>query len=181
MLDILRRISYTGYVENTEFTIKIEGASQKARAYLVSHFKINDNDLDDIIQQSTMNALKNLPAFSGKSHFDTWFLSICKHETSKMLRNNARFSGMENVDFGGHEPEVYKKMHTDDCVKLIHNAMKSLSEKHHAIIKIVLENSSSYKEIADILHIPINSAKTRLFYAKKHLRQLIGDKDYSHK
>ena len=165
-------------MENQEFEQKIEMASQKARAYLFSKFKINDEDMEDIIQQSAMNALKNIDSFSGRSSFDTWFLSICKHESSKILRYNARFLDTEDIDLGVHEPEVFQKIESADCAKLIYEAMKELSEKHQTIIKIVLENSSSYKEISELLHIPINSAKTRLFYAKKHLRQLIGEKAY---
>jgi RNA polymerase sigma-70 factor (ECF subfamily) len=53
----------------------------------------------------------------------------------------------------------------------IQECLKSLSLEHREIIDLVYFHEKSVKEIADLLDIPEATVKTRMFYARKKLRE----------
>lgn len=161
-----------------QFSAKIVVATQKARAYIFSKYRLPESDVEDVIQDASLKAIKNYKKFLGKCSFDTWFISICKNEIKHLYKVNTRKDLFvqkdgEERELSTVEPEVHRRSMVEESEFLIREALGKLSHKHREIIDLALQNASSSKEIADILKIPIASARTRLFYAKKHLKRLI--------
>jgi RNA polymerase sigma-70 factor (ECF subfamily) len=71
------------------------------------------------------------------------------------------------------EPEIKRQSDVNEAEFLIHDALQKLNGKHREIINLALRNAGSSKEIANILKIPIATARTRLFYAKQKMKKLI--------
>src|SRR4051812_28119985 len=101
-------------MSNKQFTAKIAEAVQKARAYLLSKYQISGPDLDDVLQEASLKAMKNLKSFRGKCSFYTWFISICKNEIRYFFRNASkqerRFlsDSVQKVEGGWHEAEILR-------------------------------------------------------------------------
>ena len=157
-----------------EFETKIGGAREKAKAYILSKTQINDADLQDILQETSLKAFKNLPAFRGGCAFETWFISICKNEMNALFRRNKKRDFSDDVILGVG-PEIYRKTETEDCVYRVHEALAELGEKHRQILELTLKNLPA-KDAAVLLKIPLSSARTRLFYAKKQLKKVLERK-----
>lgn len=173
-------------MSHEEFNDRIEGAVQKARAYLLTKYEISKSDLDDVLQEASLKAMQNLSSFLGKCSFETWFIAICKSETLAFFRRSKRQEMHVSQDdpdifqdLSWNEPEVFDKAYVEERTFIVSQALTKLSSKHREIIEIALKNSSSSQEIADLLKIPVNSARTRLHYAKKRLTQLV--KLHAHK
>ena len=60
---------------------------------------------------------------------------------------------------------------------LFSESLQKLSDNHKQVIELFLKNASQ-QEISNILNIPISSARTRLFYAKKKLKKIIKHHAY---
>ncbi|MFZ2169106.1 MAG: sigma-70 family RNA polymerase sigma factor [Methylococcaceae bacterium] len=58
-------------------------------------------------------------------------------------------------------------------------AFSKLSADHLVVIELCFREDCSYQEIADILDCPLNTVKTRLFHARKHLAKLLACKGFS--
>lgn len=58
-------------------------------------------------------------------------------------------------------------------------AFSKLSADHLAVIELCFGEDCSYQEIAEIVGCPINTVKTRLFHARKHLAELLARKGFS--
>jgi RNA polymerase sigma-70 factor (ECF subfamily) len=166
-----------------EFEEKIGKAREKAKAYLLSKYTISPLDLDDVLQEASLKAMKSLPSFRGKCAFETWFIAICRNEIMAFFRRQKKHKNVisredlpANKDFSSPEPDTSI---SEEQLALIYETMAKLSEKHQQVIKIALGDPRSSKEIANLLHIPVNSARTRLHYAKKRLKKLI--ESYAHK
>ena len=55
-------------------------------------------------------------------------------------------------------------------------ALMSLSREHRAVIELTYYEGCSYREIAAILGCPVDTVKTRMFHARRHLKSLLADR-----
>jgi DNA-directed RNA polymerase specialized sigma24 family protein len=59
--------------------------------------------------------------------------------------------------------------------------LKQLSPEHREIVDLVYYHDKTIEEVADIIQVPKNTVKTRMFYARKRLAQLLAvHKDFDH-
>lgn len=168
-----------------EFDEKIGSAMQKAKAYLLSKYQVGGFDVDDVVQEASLKAMQKLKSFEGKCKFETWFIAICKSELNELFRKNkrresyiSRDASDKPRDLQWYEPEIFLHCDIEERARMVNDALSQLSEKHQEIIKIALQHSGSSQEVADLLKIPVNSARTRLHYAKRKLQKLL--KEHAH-
>ena len=55
----------------------------------------------------------------------------------------------------------------------IRTCMMALSQEHREIIDLVYFHENSVKEVSEILDIPEATVKTRMFYARKKLKEML--------
>ncbi len=55
----------------------------------------------------------------------------------------------------------------------IRQALLQLSPKHRAVIELTFFEGLSYREISEIVGCPHNTVKTRMFHARRHLKQVL--------
>jgi RNA polymerase sigma-70 factor (ECF subfamily) len=67
------------------------------------------------------------------------------------------------------EEAIQKK----DKGEILRECLKSLSAEHREIIDLVYYHEKSVEEVAEIVGIPENTVKTRMFYARKRLSELL--------
>ena len=161
-----------------QFSAKMVVAVQKARAYIFSKYKLSESDVEDVLQDASLKAVKNYKKFLGKCSFYTWFISICKNEIKHFYKSQSRQDifipqNDQERELASVEPELGRKSDLEESEFVVHSALRQLNGKHREIIELVLKNSGSSKDIADRLQIPIASARTRLFYAKRKMKKLI--------
>jgi RNA polymerase sigma-70 factor (ECF subfamily) len=69
------------------------------------------------------------------------------------------------------DPEV--AVQKKDKSEALRKCMQSLSPEHREIIDLVYYHEKSIEEVAEIVGIPENTVKTRMFYARKRLAELL--------
>jgi RNA polymerase sigma-70 factor (ECF subfamily) len=79
---------------------------------------------------------------------------------------------VQNVADPKNNPEV--ELDRRDTGAVIRRCLSSLSREHAEIIDLVYYQEKSIKEIVEILGIPDNTVKTRMFYARKRLAALVA-------
>lgn len=57
--------------------------------------------------------------------------------------------------------------------------LSQLSADHRLVLELCFSEDRSYQEIADIMNCPLNTVKTRMFHARKHLAELMARKGYT--
>ena len=78
---------------------------------------------------------------------------------------------MTAIEDGADTPELaVQKKDTSDALR---GCIGSLSRDHREIIDLVYYHERSVDEVAEIVGIPANTVKTRLFYARKKLAELL--------
>jgi RNA polymerase sigma-70 factor (ECF subfamily) len=61
----------------------------------------------------------------------------------------------------------------------VRRALSNLSQSHREIIDLVYYHGKSIAEVAEIIGVPQNTVKTRMFYARKRLGQLLAAHGFS--
>jgi RNA polymerase sigma-70 factor (ECF subfamily) len=138
----------------------------------------------DIAQEAFVKAYRALPAFKGDSAFYTWLFRITMNvalDRKRQRATRARSFGAEDVP-----PEEWERTATssdpdpEDVAsgaerrERIRKGLDSLSEHHRTIIILSDIEGLQYREIADVLGIPMGTVMSRLHHARKRLREILG-------
>jgi RNA polymerase sigma factor (sigma-70 family) len=71
-------------------------------------------------------------------------------------------------------------LHTD-CNEQLRSCIAQMSREHREVIDLVYYHDKSVEEVAEIIHLPKNTVKTRMFYARKGLARLLSThRDFDH-
>src|SRR5262249_15300669 len=89
---------------------------------------------------------------------------------------NKMNSGLIPIDWRNPPPNAVPELALQTCqrVKLLQKCLTRLSSAHRAIIDLVYYHERSIDEAAEILGIPQNTVKTRMFYARNRQAKLLS-------
>jgi RNA polymerase sigma-70 factor, ECF subfamily len=63
----------------------------------------------------------------------------------------------------------------------LRGCIAGMSREHREIIDLVYYHEKSVDEVAEIIHMPRNTVKTRMFYARKRLAKVLSThQDFDH-
>ncbi|MGH7340320.1 MAG: RNA polymerase sigma factor [Candidatus Rokuibacteriota bacterium] len=141
-------------------------------------------DAWDVTQEAFVRAWQALPSFRGQSAFYTWLFRIVVNVASDRVRQRAargRAFGTERVPEEDWERAMVDETASPDDEarraeerERITRALAALPEHHRAIIMLSDLEGLSYREIAEVLDIPMGTVMSRLHNARKRLRAVLG-------
>ena len=141
-------------------------------------------DAWDVAQEAFIRAWQALPSFRGQAAFYTWLFRIAMNVATDRARARAargRAFGTERVPEEDWDRLMAdQEAGPDDAAgraeerERIMRALAALSEQHRAIIMLSDLEGLSYREIAEVLDIPMGTVMSRLHNARKRLRDVLG-------
>jgi RNA polymerase sigma-70 factor, ECF subfamily len=151
-------------------------ARHHVRVYrFVLRFVRDESLTEDLISEVFLDVWRQASRFERRSSVGTWLLAIGRHKALSALRGRRSESlGEEQaaaIEDPGDDPEmaVQKK----DKSEILRDCLNGLSAEHREIIDLVYYHEKSVEEVAGIVGIPANTVKTRMFYARKRLSELL--------
>ena len=132
----------------------------------------------DMADEAMIEVWKSAGSFSGLSLPSTWIHSIARFRVIGYLRKNKEVLQEDNfeqlnIEDSDLQPED-EMVITERNEQLVHDIGK-LSEKHREVIQLVYFRELSIREISEMLDVSENTVKTRMFYARKHLKAILGN------
>lgn len=139
----------------------------------------NHDDALDLSQEAFVRAYKNISTLNNTSRFFPWFYQILKnlcftHLKKKRIRQTSSLSASDGKEipipaegdwFAPHA--VIERNETKDKVW---NAISKLSDKHREVIVLRHFENLPYNQIAAALHCSKGSVMSRLYHARKKLK-----------
>ena len=149
-------------------------ANLKKAYFTALGFLGSRDDAVEISQEAFLRAYVNFKKFDRSKNFFAWYYRILKNLCLNFIRDS-RAKKTENF----LEPEKLESEETDPALKTennelheqIENVMNKLNFKDREIIILKEFQNMSYKEISEILNIPLGTVMSRLFYARKKLAE----------
>jgi len=138
----------------------------------------NREDARDVTQSVFARAFEKLSGFDPERRFFSWIYRIAVHESLDLLQRRRRGDGATGVEAPEppdlRTPEV--DVFGDERTRRVQRAVRGLDRNHRAVVILRHFQQCSYREMAEILEIPEKTVKSRLFEARRLLRdRLAGD------
>ncbi len=130
---------------------------------------------EDLISEVFLDVWRQAGRFEGRSTVSTWMLAIARFKALSALRR--RLDGeldeetASAIEDPTDDPEI--ALEKKDKSAMIRKCLVGLSAEHREIIDLVYYHEKSVGEVAEIVGIPENTVKTRMFYARKRLAELL--------
>jgi RNA polymerase sigma-70 factor (ECF subfamily) len=131
---------------------------------------------EDLLSDVFLDVWRKAASFEGRSSVSTWLLAIARH---KALSARRRRTDMEldkelapTVVDPADNPELALQKKSRE--NLLRHCLAQLSPQHSEVIDLAYYHGKSIKEIAEIVGINEATVKSRAFYARKKLAQLVA-------
>jgi RNA polymerase sigma-70 factor (ECF subfamily) len=138
-------------------------------------FVSNETLAEDLLSEVFLDVWRQAGRFQRRSSVSTWLLAIARH---KALSARRRRTGAEldekieaTVADPANDPEA--ALQEKDRAEVLRRALIRLSSEHREVIDLVYYHEKSVDEVAHILDVPPATVKTRMFYARKKLAELV--------
>ncbi|MGY4346900.1 RNA polymerase sigma-70 factor (ECF subfamily) [Bradyrhizobium sp. GM7.3] len=130
---------------------------------------------EDLVSQVFLDVWRTAGHFQGRSQVSTWLLSIARFKALTAMRQR-RFEDIDQEDVrqiadGCDTPET--SLDRSDTSAILRACVQKLSPAHREIITLVYYHEKSVEEVGQIIGIPQSTVKTRMFYARKQLAELL--------
>ena len=134
------------------------------------------NLVDEVLDDTMLVAWRKAHTFDATAQVSTWLFAIAYRQALKALRR---------VDWAlpdpADDPPAPREAEPDH--ELAHAqlrarldaAMAQLTPEHRAVIDLTYFHGYSCREIADVVGCPVATVKTRMFYARRRMKELLGD------
>lgn len=134
---------------------------------------------EDVMNDVFMAAWQGASRYEGRSAASTWLISIAHNKAISVLRKRREATGVDDdavsrmVD-EDDTPDV--TVAKQDKASMMRAAIAALSDDHRTIIDLVYYQEQTVAEAADVLGIPEATVKTRMFYARKRLGEIMKER-----
>lgn len=161
--------------EISAFAILVEKYEKEIFEYC--YFLLNDREEAlDMTQETFLKAYTNINSLRNEKDFKFWIKRIARNSCFKRIKKIRKEKEIiESRDEKIFSPDSYViKKEKEEKVK---KALNKLPRKMKEIIILRDIEGLSYKEIKEILGIPMSLVKVRLFRARKILKKLLEEED----
>jgi RNA polymerase sigma-70 factor (ECF subfamily) len=138
-------------------------------------FVSNEALAEDLLSEVFLDVWRQAARFECRSSVSTWLLSIARHKALSARRRRTDAELDEKIEATvadpADDPEVALQEKNRD--ELLRRALTRLSPEHRQVIDLVYYHEKSVDEVARILDVPPATVKTRMFYARKKLAELV--------
>jgi RNA polymerase sigma-70 factor (ECF subfamily) len=130
---------------------------------------------EDIVSEVFLDVWRHAKRFKEKSRVSTWLLGIARNKSLSIARQRSvepldeQLSAVIEDPSDDPETAVVKK----DQSAVIRKSLLELPAAQREIIDLVYYHQKSVAEVAQIVGVPESTVKTRMFYARRRMREIL--------
>ena len=132
---------------------------------------------EELLNEVFLEVWVSAGRYEGRSAPTTWMMAIAHNKAISYLRKRREVGidddAPEEADLAD-TPEV--SVQKVDKSRMMRECIQRLTPEHKEILDLVYYHDHSVAEVAGILGIPENTVKTRMFYARKKLSELLRER-----
>jgi RNA polymerase sigma-70 factor (ECF subfamily) len=159
---------------------------------LVAFFRGRTHDphaAEELVQETMMVVWQRAARFSGTCRPSTWILGIGYRKFLEWQRaaRKTRLSSAQRSQSSSEEAvdqeeaidasaDLDQHVRREMLIERVHEALRELPEDHRAVLELAFQQGLSYGEIAQVLDIPPGTVKSRMFHARRKLKEILEQK-----
>lgn len=137
----------------------------------------NVAEAEDVLQESFIEAFKNLERFEHRTSFGGWLKQICINRSINQLKKRKiDWVDMEKTAVYDHADEKeIDEMEITMQVESVKKAIMKLPDGYRTVLNLYLLEGYDHEEISEILHVAESTTRTQYMRAKQKLLQLLKE------
>jgi RNA polymerase sigma-70 factor (ECF subfamily) len=170
-LDLIRRIK-----AGDDDSMRVLYAHYGQRMYAYALQLTNDPaTAEDVTQHTLITAWRTAGSFRGEGRLIAWLLGIVHHTAMKAIRNTNTYADqVAEETVPDHLPSPEEHAQGQELKRWVREGLESLSFEHRTVLELVFYQGLSLNEVAQVLDCPLGTVKSRLSYARQHLRGVLA-------
>lgn len=137
------------------------------------------DDADDVLQNTFLNAWRNIGSFRFESSLYTWLYAIATNEALTLLRKREKESSLPIDDLESlfaWSAEGSSYFDGDEASAKLQNAIMKLPDKQRAVFNMKYFDDMSYEDMSGVTGTSVGALKASYHHAVKKIEQfLLGD------
>lgn len=130
---------------------------------------------EDVVQDVLVAVWQTAGKYRGDGKLKSWLLGIVHHTALKSLRRRSiNISEEMESSLPDHEPLPEEQVQASQQSQLIRRGLQELSPEHRSVLELVFYQGLSLQETAEVCGCPVGTVKSRLNYARQHLRRTLN-------
>ena len=131
--------------------------------------------VEEVLDDTMMVVWQNAASFRGSSKVSTWIFAIAYRKALKAKSRwpdpveDEQLPERVSSDPGPDRQIEHRQLH-----HALVDAMAQLSAEHRAVVDLTYFHGMGYREIAEVVNCPVDTVKTRMFHARRRLRQTMS-------
>lgn len=162
-----------------EFNEKLNDLTHVLRSFAMNLTKNHEN-ANDLYQETAFRALTNRDKFRPGTNFKAWMFTIMKNIFINNYRKRVKaatvFDSTDNLYFiNSGSVVINNDAESDILIAELEKMIASLDDSIRLPFLMHFEGYK-YQEIADEFDLPLGTVKSRIFFARKELKEMIVDR-----
>lgn len=126
---------------------------------------------EDIVQETFIKAYEKMDLFEGRSSFKSWLYQVGLNTAKNRFRSRSHEEFTTDIPQGGVASEIENDLQRGDIAKRLRGEIDRLPERQRVAITLRVFEDLSFKEIAQIMNCPYDTAKANYRHALLKLRE----------
>jgi RNA polymerase sigma-70 factor, ECF subfamily len=135
----------------------------------------NPSLAEDLVSEAFLDVWRQAKGFEARSAVSTWLLAIARYKAFSAMRRRTDEhlddQMAASIEDTSDDPETV--VQTKDRNTIVQKCLRALSPAHREVIDLVYYHEKSVKEVARIVGVPPATVKTRMFYARSKMADLL--------
>jgi RNA polymerase sigma-70 factor, ECF subfamily len=130
---------------------------------------------EDLLSDVFLDVWRQAASFERRASVSTWLLAIARYKalSARRRRIDAKLDAEIASAIADPADDPEAALQRKNRGELLRKSLASLSLEHREVIDLVYYHGKSVKEVADIVGVTEATVKTRMFYARKKLAELV--------
>ena len=139
--------------------------------------------VDEVLDDTLLAVWQGAGSYGGRSRVSTWIFGIAYRKSLKALARlpRERATAPSSPETEAPDPDELPAppegpeslRERRDLASVLGRALAQLSPEQRTVVELTYAHGCSYPEIAEIVGCPVNTVKTRMFHARRRLRELL--------
>jgi len=169
--------------EDNELYVEIVRRYQQKLYHYLRYLTNRPDEVEDLLQNVFIKTYRNLFGFDTKKKFSSWIYRIAHNEGVNFVKKTTRKKqvSLEDLEKIGFSPEseddsIEDAFAREEIREKVKECLDELEAKYREPLVLYYFEDKSYREISDILRIPVKTVGTFIFRGKRLLKTICEKK-----
>ena len=131
--------------------------------------------VEEVLNDTMLVVWTRPERYNGRSKVSTWIFAIAYRKALKALRRSDEpIEDKSAATRPSPDPGPEQQLGRREVQAMLLGAIGELSADHRAVVDLTYLHEIGYREIAEIMDCPVDTVKTRMFHARRHLRSRLA-------